>query len=100
MAVNWLSFNHESYVTELRLVQDVQEVLLITGAQNVVKRLCIQRLTQIELTDTLILYLILLLLLRTGLSRPSDPAALIIRHLGRVSLKNTAHVLVTIIHSS
>ena len=99
MTVDGLSLDHESDVAELGLVQDVEEISLIGGAEHGIERLRIQCLPEIELTDSRVLHLILLLRRTARLRSRIDSAALSICQLWIV-LKNAAHVLVLFVHPS
>ena len=99
MAVDGLSFDHECDVAELRLIQDVKEIPLIGGTEHGVESLCIQSLAKVELADSCILHLVLLLRSAASLRGWVDSATLAIRQLW-VRLKNVTHVLITLAHSS
>ena len=99
MAVDGLALDHERDVAELRLVEDVEEVPLIGGAEHGVEGLCVQGLAEIELADPCVLHLILLLRGAACLRSCVDSATLSICQLWIV-LKDAAHVLVLLVHSA
>ena len=99
MAVDGLALDHERDVAELWLVQDVEEVPLIGGTEHSVESLGVECLAEIELTDSRILHLVLLLRSTACLRSCVNSATLAVCQLW-IRLKDVAHVLVTLVHSS